>query len=57
MTGRSADTSLAEIYYKMTDLFGRQLSECTKRRKLPGFTQLPQAHEKCEMKMNKQEWV
>ena len=44
MHGRSADTSLAEIHQKMSELFDKQVN--TQREKLPGFTQVPGSPQK-----------
>ena len=45
MHGRSADTSLAEIHYEMSELFDKQVS-AQKEKNFWGSCKLPQALEK-----------
>ena len=51
MHGRSADTSLAEIHYEMSELFDKQVHECIKRENFRGSRKLSQSHKMCAMKM------
>ena len=60
MHWRSADINLAEIHEEMSELVDKQVNvQKESLKKLPGFTQnsrkptqnLPQAHEKCAIKM------
>ena len=50
MHGRSADTSLAEIHYEMSELCNKQVN-VQKEKSFRGSRKLTQAHEKCAMKM------
>ena len=49
MHGRSADTNLAKIHDKMSELLDKQVN-VQNESLLRGFTQLSKGHKKCAMK-------
>ena len=50
--GRSADTNLTEIHVEMSELLDKQVN-VQNGSLFRGSCKLPQAHEKCAMKMKK----